>query len=314
MVHLRLNAPLQDLFGKISPMEPVAGEEPFNSSRYYFQLKWDGVRLLTFLDNNRVMLQNRKGRERTSQYPELQEIIRMIGCTEAVLDGEAVVLQRGVPSFARILERDFSSTPQKSIRLARSIPCTYCVFDLLYLQGEDLTGLPLEERLQALHSTFKQVEIPVYLNENFSEGEALFKQVKAQKLEGIVAKEKQSPYLLGRKSSYWLKIKTRQSLKVLAGGIVHEGGVVKSVLLGVHERNGGKGLYYIGKAGSGLSAATAAEINRLASPLVIETPPFVNSPPFKNVTWLEPRIELEVEFAEWTEGKMLRDPVIKTIS
>src|SRR5690606_30481923 len=101
---------------------------------------------LALVERGRVILKNRRGRPRTAQYPELQELAGLVRAQSAVLDGEVVALAEGKPSFARVIQRDFCRREQVIRALQRRIPCTYCLFDLLYLDGEDLTGRPLEER------------------------------------------------------------------------------------------------------------------------------------------------------------------------
>ena len=150
LARLELSAPLERHFGSIKPMEPRPAEAPFDDPEYVYQIKWDGIRILAFLEKGRVRLQNRKGRDRTAQFPELQHLAELIRSEEALLDGEVVVMEGGKPSFPRVIQRDFCKNERSILPLSRKLPCTYCLFDLLFLDGKDLTGEPLVERQQLL--------------------------------------------------------------------------------------------------------------------------------------------------------------------
>lgn len=311
MVRHELFPPLEGTLGNFIPMEPVSCQEPFDSSEYFFQIKWDGIRILAFLLNGRVELQNRKGRIRTSQYPEIQELSGRTKWKEALFDGEVVAMQGDRPSFTRIMERESSGSHRKIKKLVRDIPCTYCIFDLLYREGEDLTGAPLERRLKLLQQSMTETHPSFYINENFTAGKTLFSQIEEAGMEGIVAKEKKSLYLPGQKSSRWLKIKARRSIHVLVGGLLYKEGIMKALLVGVYRD--GQQLSYAGRVGSGLSGSLKAKMEEMIAPLRREEAPFINPPSLPDVCWAEPRMVVEVEYAEWTEDLKLRSPVVKGI-
>ncbi|NLZ28892.1 MAG: hypothetical protein GX887_08005, partial [Firmicutes bacterium] len=197
---LDLCSPLQQFFLRVRPMEPISASQPIREPGYISQIKWDGVRILAFVTADGVRLQNRRGGERTRQYPEFQILKEMVGSGEALIDGEAVALEAGCPRFSRIMERDSLQHEGRIKRFSRHRPCTYCIFDLLFWRGEDLTGFPLDYRQELLKELFGglQGEATVYLNDNYEDGELLFRQVSERNLEGIVAKDIRSPYLIGR--------------------------------------------------------------------------------------------------------------------
>jgi DNA ligase D-like protein (predicted ligase) len=307
---LKLEPPIGQFFTLIKPMEPQARREPFDSPGHFFQLKWDGVRILAFKDGSSIMLQNRKGRPRTEQYPELQRLAALVRAEDALLDGEVVVMEHGRPSFARVIQRDFCRREGAIKALARVSSVTYCLFDLLYLAGEDLTRRPLEERLRLLGEAVEAAP-PVYLNENFYDGVALYRRLEELGLEGIVAKEKSSPYLIGQKSAYWQKIKPRRRQLCVAGGLTVKGGAVGALLLGAY-RDGD--LLYIGRAGSGLSRRDLLLLQKLAAAHRVQEPPFLNPPRGAEYVWLEPRLTVLIEYAEWTGDLRLRAPVVAGFS
>ena len=287
-------------------MEPVSRKEPPGSAAYIYQIKWDGVRILALVEQHRVFLKNRKGNPRTEQYPELQELAGLVRARSAILDGEVVALAEGKPSFARVIQRDFCRREQAIRALRRRIPCTYCLFDLLYLDGEDLTGKPLEER-QRLLAEVVAAAPPVYLNENFPDGEILYREIVKAELEGMVAKKKGSPYRCGQKSPDWLKIKPRRRQLCVVGGLTISGGAVGALLLGAY-RDGE--LLYIGRAGSGLKREELLLLRDYARQAEAAQPYFSNPPRGRDLLWLEPRLTVQVEFAEWTADLRLRAPVV----
>lgn len=305
-VQLKLKPPISRFCGFVKPMEPQRAPNPFDSAEHLFQVKWDGVRMLAFKDGEKVSLQNRKGRSRTDQYPELQQLGELVRANDALLDGEVIVMEEGRPSFARVIQRDFCSRESTIKTMARVIRCTYCLFDILYLNGEELTARPLQERLEIL-SEVVRARPPLYLNENFNEGLALYQRVKDLGLEGIVAKQKESPYLIGQKSASWLKIKPRRRRLCVVGGLALKGGTVGALLLGGYRDNR---LYYIGSAAAGLSGHDLLQLRDYAAAHPARESPFVNPPRGGNYTWLEPRLTVAIEFAEWTDKYKLRSPVV----
>lgn len=287
-------------------MEPVSRQELPDSPDYIYQIKWDGVRILALMEQRRVILKNRKGKPRTEQYPELQKLAELVGAGSAILDGEVIALSGGKPSFPRVIRRDFCCRQETIRTLQREIPCTYCLFDLLYLDGADLTCSPIEERQRRLAKIVRAVP-PLYLNESFPEGKELYREIKIAELEGIVAKRKGSFYLSGQKSADWLKIKPRRRQLCVAGGLTFSAGSVGALLLGAY-RDGE--LLYIGKAGSGLKGKDLLLLRNYALRHGADRPYFSNPPASRDLLWLEPRLTVIVEFAEWTKDLRLRAPVV----
>ncbi len=299
-------SPALEYYMNVRPMEPLSSKVPPAGSAYIYQIKWDGVRILALIEDGRVILKNRKGSMRTEQYPELQRAAELVKARNAVLDGEVVALTEGKPSFARVIRRDFCRREEAIRALQRQIPCTYCLFDLLYLEGADLALRPIEERHRLLKEVV-EAALPLYLNDNFQDGGALYRQVEEAGLEGIVAKKKGSPYRGGRKSADWLKIKPRQRRLCVIGGLTMSRGSVGALLLGAY-RDGE--LLYIGKAGSGLKDKDLLLLRDYARQDRAAEPGFSNPPRGKDLLWLKPRLTVQVEFAEWTADLRLRAPVV----
>lgn len=296
-------------YGRLKPMEPRSAEQPFDSPDYLYQVKWDGVRMVAFVEDGGVRLQNRRLRSRTQIYPDFFDLASHLSAKQAVLDGEMVVLVDGKPSFSAILKRDLKTDSTKIARAAKSMPATFVVFDLLALDGLDLTKEPLTNRLELLE---KIVSPHDYLQviENFSSGRNLFKVISEQELEGIVAKQRASPYLLGKKTDYWLKTKTRRVLITVVGGYTIKENRFSSLLMGAYLDDQ---FYYLGNVATGLTLKDIQLLQKHLQEIAIQRPPFVNPPKLSGVLtqWVEPVLTTKVEFMEWTGHFQMRAPVIK---
>lgn len=292
-------------------MEPERREEPFDDPGHLFQVKWDGVRVLAHVDRQGfgVRLFNRRLHERTRQYPEIvNSLRRMVVPDQAILDGEVVSLFEGRPSFQRVLKRDWATT-EMAIRAGMvETPVVYVVFDLVLLNREDLTRKPLTERQEALGLALPGGDV-ISRIDSFDSGIALFDGVRARGLEGIVAKKRSSPYIIGERTPYWFKIKVLQRKLCVVGGFLPGQGGTGSLLLGAYDD--GK-LRYIGRAGSGLSSDDIRVIRSFASSIAMVRSPFSVTPAFGRIRaiWLPPQITVWVEFLEWTEEGLIRQPKV----
>lgn len=291
-------------------MEPKIWPEPFDDEDYAFQVKWDGTRILAHIGEGRVELFNRKGRRRTEQYPEVVEALRDLITSDAILDGEIIALgEDGKPSFHQVMRRDRSSETSTISYLRRTLPVTFVIFDVLVLDGEELFSNPFRKRDEILKSLIKSQD-PVVVTDTFpTQGTGLFSVVESRGLEGIVAKRWDSPYIFGKKSDHWLKIKRRQKLICTVGGFTEEGSAVRSLLLGIFQ---GDDLVYIGRAGSGLTQDEARELHRKLSSIKTNHSPF--SSPLTltgSIHWVKPEVKIPVEYMDLTEDGLLRHSVIK---
>ena len=307
--------PKDDPLGrKIVPMLAASADEPFDSPQFTYEPKWDGVRVLAFVDGGEVRLQTRNLLDCTKQYPEATGVAEALtGGYQAILDGEVVALdERGVPSFQRLQPRMHQQDEGAVSRLCKSVPLVYEVFDLLYLDGEDLTHAPLRERRRRLEAALTPMG-PVRLSEGFpGAGVALFKAAQEKGLEGIVAKRLDAPYTTGR-SAAWVKVKAQRSMDCVIGGWTEgQGGrhsTLGALLLGVY-RDGE--LRSVGHVGSGFDERTLHDLLELlrahqapSSPFAL--PPRVNQP----ATWCFPDLVCEVRYTELTRDGTLRQPTYR---
>jgi bifunctional non-homologous end joining protein LigD len=224
----------------LKPMEPVLSERPFDDDDYLYQVKWDGIRLLSKVSSiDGVMLWTKKGQLRTETYPELLKIDKILKGNNAVLDGEVIVLgEQGLPSFNRVLRRDLAKKVTKAQITAN--PVIYVVFDLLYYNDRSFTNFPLWERQELLTDILKPAE-NIFLCDSYPKGKQLFLTMQEKGLEGIVAKEKKGRYYCGAKNRTWLKIKCFRKMECVVGGIVLKNGRAGALLLGLPSRGSGDG-------------------------------------------------------------------------
>ncbi len=296
----------------IIPFEPILAKSIPNSSAWVAQVKWDGVRIITYYDGLNVSLFNRKLHERMLQFPELMEIKRFCAASSVILDGEVIALNNGKPCFSRVMKRDSVRKASNIANARRTTPIIYMIFDILFYNDQWLLELPLKIRQGVL----RQAIIPqedVQIVENFADGESLFIAIKEQGLEGIVCKDLNSSYLINGKDNRWQKIKNYQDLVAAIGGFTLNGKSISALLLGLFDKE--RKFHYIGRTGTGkLSQREWAELTRRLQPLIITDSPFVSLPERPAYTyWTEPSINAKIKFMEWTPGKSLRQPTLQAL-
>ncbi|MHB1419372.1 MAG: ATP-dependent DNA ligase [Bacillota bacterium] len=299
-------------FMPVVPFEPISTDHPPVGDQWIVQVKWDGVRVLTYFDGSSVRVFNRRLNERTMQYPELITIREYCTAASIILDGEIIALEKGKPSFSKVMKRDGIRIPDKVILARKETPIVYMIFDVLYYNGDWVTGSPLKRRQEILHEIISPTD-DVQLVDNFTDPESLFEVVKAAQMEGIVCKDLTSTYAIKGKDKRWQKHKNYQDLIAVIGGVTLSGNIVNAVLLGLYDREGK--LWYIGHAGTGrLTASDWRNLTELTKPLMIKDRLFVNKPErLKNTFWLKPALTAKIKFSEWTEGHSLRQPSIQAL-
>ena len=285
----------------LDPMKAQLVGEAFDDDRWLFEVKWDGIRLVSFIDAGKVSLQTRAGRIVDAEYPQLQAISRLVNARQAVLDGEVVVVDdEGRPSFQLLQNRGTEPRPMQ-----------YMVFDIVYFDGQRLFKVPLEDRKRLLRDVVRDSALLKYSDHVLGQGKAFFKAAQQKRLEGIVAKRRDSPYQPGVRSSAWLKVKAVLQQEVVIGGFTAPRASRKyfgALIVGVYDD--GK-LVYTGHTGGGFDERTLAQLDKLMKPLIIKDPPFSGPPPHANEkpTWVKPELVAEVKFAEWTRDGVMRQPV-----
>jgi len=293
---------------RIGPMLAGIGEGAFSDPNWLFEIKWDGVRALAWIENGAVTLRSRNNVDITNRYAELASLPAAIGAREAILDGEIVALDaRGHSDFERLQERMHVRVPSEN--LLSQVPVVYYVFDLPYCGGYDLRGSPLLERKLLLQRLLRPSERIRYADHQLEHGKELFELARENGLEGIVAKRISSTYVSDR-SANWLKLKVTKTLDAVVGGWTEartDALPLGSLLLGLYE---GKKLRFIGHVGSGFDGKKLKELSAKLKKLAVATCSFEAVPETnEKPSWVSPELIARVKFSGWTDEHALRHPV-----
>jgi bifunctional non-homologous end joining protein LigD len=289
-------------------MKSFLADTPPKGDDWLFEVKWDGVRAICFVDEKSVRMTSRTGHSCERQYPELSVIGHHMTAKQAVLDGEICMLDKnGVSSFSLIQPRIAVSDPNTISHLARRAPATLFVFDLLYLDGYDLRNVSLIERKRALAAILQPSPVMRYSDHFVNQGAEMLQAARATGLEGILAKRATSKYE-SKRSQDWLKIKiVSQQEFIICGYTTGERDYFSSLVLGLFDN--GK-LVYAGNVGTGFDQSLLELIFRRIEPLTTAHSPFAETPQMlRAAIWVRPEVVCEVKFASWTEDQRLRAPV-----
>lgn len=279
---------------------------------WVFEVKWDGMRVLADVADGSLRLATRTGRDVTATFPELAGLAEL--APDVLLDGEVVLLDGGVPSFAALAHR-MHATVTPAVAAAR--PVMFMVFDVLRLYGVSLLDRPLTERRATLERLDVSGLDTVAFSPLYPDGPALLDVTGQRGMEGVVAKRADAPYRPGRRSPAWVKVTHRRSQTCVVGGWRSErtsGGRVGALLLGVHD---GDELVFAGRAGSGLAGAAVQQVlTERLGPLASAESPFGRALPRADATgahWCVPDTVVEIAHGGWTVGGRLRAPVFRGI-
>jgi bifunctional non-homologous end joining protein LigD len=285
-------------------------EEAFSREGWVFELKYDGYRLLAERTAREPYLRSRAGHDLTATFPEIARAVRGLPYEGLVLDGEVVVHDAaGLPSFSRLQRRGRILNRTDALRASVELPATYYAFDLLGVEGRDLRGLPLLERKEILRRILPSVGPIRYSDHITVQGEAMFRQVQAMRLEGIVAKKEDAPYRGGR-STHWVKVRTvRVDDFVVVGWKEPQGSRTGFGSLHVAQHDGDD-LRYMGSVGSGFSDAQLQGVAGQLEELEVDACPCSAGPiPKGNDNhWVRPEMVAEVRYKERTDQDLLRQP------
>ena len=298
----------------LKPMLAKLSTLPRKDQDYGFEIKWDGIRALAYIDGGRIRLVNRNGRDTTSQYPELRELGREAGALQMILDGEVVAFdEAGRPSFERLQGRMHLASDSAVRRRMEDTPVAYMIFDVLFLEGHSTLELPYTERRRLLDEQLK-LEGPNWRTPSYhaGDGKAMLEASRERGLEGVIAKRLDSAYYPGRRTDFWLKIKNVQRQEAVIGGWMPGEGrrldSIGSLTVGYYE---GDKLVYAGNVGTGFKEADLVKLKKLLEPLRRKDSPFTGRQPKKGAQFVEPKLVAEIEFLEWTRTWTLRAPSFK---
>ncbi|MDF2690168.1 MAG: hypothetical protein K0S29_23 [Gammaproteobacteria bacterium] len=276
---------------------------------WLYEIKFDGVRLLCFINDGKIKLMTRNGKDWTERFPTVVKDIANFPVKNAIMDGELVALDKnGISRFQLI---------QNALELGDKASIYYYIFDLPYCQGLDLSKVPLWQRKAYLRQLF--LNMPNSASIRFSEhlegkGTDIFEKACSLKLEGVMAKRINSPYSKKR-SDDWIKIKCSQRQELVIAGFTEPAGTRQyfgSLLLGFFDEKGH--LIYCGRVGTGFNHALLKQLYQKMQPLRQKHSPFyqlANIPEVRHAHWLKPTLVGEIEFTEWTHEGRIRHPSFK---
>ncbi len=264
---------------------------------WIFEIKYDGYRMLAFVENGKVKILSRNGVDYTKKFNKIVSSLKEIEQENFVIDGEIVCFDdKGRSDFGLL---------QESIKFGTH-EIYYVVFDLLALNGEDLRNRPLIERKEKLERLVFKAKPNVVYSQHVEKGDETFDFAKENNLEGIVAKNVTSIYD-GKRSENWLKIKcfSRQEFVIAGFTTSDKKEIISALVLGYYDK---RELKFIGKVGTGLSEETIKELHAKFQKFIKKTCPFKEVPKIKNTTWLNPVFVAEIQFSEITKDGLLRQP------
>lgn len=299
--------------GKVKPLNPKEFIKPmlaspakkiFKDPDWVFELKWDGYRVLSNINDGDVEMYSRNGISYNSKFAAIRRELETIP-HDCILDGEVVILDKnGTNDFQKLQKYD----PNKTEGELR-----YYVFDLLHLNGIDTVSLPLLERKSLLPEILDGLQHVLYCDHIAAMGPTLYKRAVDAGMEGVIAKKADSVYVPGYRSENWLKIKHSNTEEAIICGYtdsVGGGSIFGSLILGMFQE--GK-LVYVGNCGSGFSSSEQKELLKTMKPLETETNPFGKKIALKGRIphWVNPKLICEVKFSEWTKTGIMRHPIYK---
>jgi bifunctional non-homologous end joining protein LigD len=304
------SAPKASFDERLKPMLATLVDKPFDEPGWLYEIKWDGYRALACMNKGEVVLKSRNDKSFNDKFYPVHRAL-LDWNVNAIVDGEIIVLKEsGISDFGEL----------QNWRSEADGDLVYYVFDILWLDGRNLCGLPLSERREILKSIVPQEGI-IRLSDAFdATGSEFFQAAQSMNLEGIIAKKADSEYMPGERTTRWLKIKANKRQEMVIGGFTNNEGSSKpfsSLLVGVWE---GKELVYTGKVGTGFNQKQQREMLAQFKPLTIDGAPFAEEPDYNKpsrfnprpakatATWLKPVLVCEVSFAEMTTEGVMRHP------
>ena len=301
----------------MQPMLATRGDHVPVGSEWSHEVKWDGIRAITEVQDGRVRIWSRNENDITAAWPELQAL-GSLG-RDVLLDGEIVALGNGVPSFGALAERMHLRDAIKVARMAEVNPVTLLAFDLLRLDGVDIVREPLRERrrlLESLGLEAPEFAVAVQVPATYDDGQVLLDAAEAQGLEGIVSKRWTSAYHPGRRSRDWLKFPIRPTGSYVVGGYRFEtdsGHRLGAVLVGEPTDDG---LVFRGRVGSGIAGKAGQRLGELLRPLERDASPFAGElakVDTVGTVWVEPEVIVDVQYLTITTDGRLRQPAYRGV-
>jgi bifunctional non-homologous end joining protein LigD len=284
-------------------------DKPFSDPNWLFEIKWDGIRTVAFVNNGDVRLFSRSKRDVTAEFPEFQDLAKHLRAGTAILDGEIVTLDKNGRSDFQKLQNRFGVT-KPSQKLINEVTLTYYLFDVLYCNGFDVRKTPLLQRKELLRQVLRGENRVRYSEHQLEKGKELYAAAEKQGLEGIVGKQIESPYT-GNRTSFWLKFKIVNELDAVVVGWTAPRRTRQyfgALVLALYDEK--KELQFIGSVGTGFDQKTQKDLLAKLEKLRVARSPLRNPPKLReHVEWVRPEMVARIKFANWTEDNHLRAPV-----
>jgi bifunctional non-homologous end joining protein LigD len=296
----------------VPPMLCTLVEEPFDHPDWIFEPKFDGLRILGRFDGKQLTLLSRNNQPQNFQFPEIAKALRSSLDRPALVDGEVVCFDDAGNSSFRALQQRFHLLDKAEIQeRSRRFPSFVYLFDLLYLDGYDLTGLPLVKRKELLRKAVRWSDRVRWTPSEKEAGVRLLNDACRDEQEGIIGKHRESRYVQGR-SDWWVKVKCIGRQEFVIGGFTEPQRSrvgLGALLVGYYDDRGGA-LRYAGKVGTGYTRETLLDLRRRLDRIEQRANPFASGegPRDGGVHWVRPRLVAEIAFGEWTQNGLLRQP------
>jgi bifunctional non-homologous end joining protein LigD len=277
-------------------MLATKGDHVPTGPEWMHEVKWDGVRILLDVKDGVARAYSRNGNVVTPAWPELTQVPDAID--DLLLDGEMIALnEHGKPDFRVLQHRMHVRNQAEVAKLVTKIPATYMVFDVLRLDGRDLTGLPVSERrkiLESLDLSGSSWQVPAA----YDDGQMLFQATREQGLEGIVSKRRSSRYVMDRRTKDWLKFPHRHRGSFVVGGWRPQVDTTDRLAALLVGQPTPEGLMYRGRVGSGITGATARMLQDMLEPLTTDASPFADEVPKVDALgtrWVKPVVVVDID-------------------
>lgn len=296
----------------IAPMLASTAEEPFSKSGWVFEPKFDGIRAIAYITDGDVKILSRRGLDLTTRYPELAESLAR-NKKDCIVDGEIVAFdEKGRTSFQLLQQASGLRSRGELGKSNRDIPIRFYVFDILSVDGKSTMEKPLTERKALLKKHLTETTDVRRVDDLGADGNRAFLACLENGLEGVIAKKEDSPYLQGKRTPTWLKLKATRTSEFLVCGYTEGKGSRSdsfgALILGVYNED--NQLVYAGSVGTGFNDATREKLFKVMQPLKAPKCPFAVRPMAKAIAaWLKPEMVVEIKYAEWTMDNKLRMPV-----
>ncbi len=291
-----------------APMLAERAPGAFDDPAWIYEFKFDGYRFLALKDGARIVLQTRNGHDWTTSFPDVARALATLPYDRLILDGEIVVHDdAGLPSFQRLQKRARLKRAPDIRRAALELPATFYLFDLLAAGSHDVRPLPLIERKRLLRTIVPVSGLLRYSDHVAHHGTALYGQVEALGLEGIIAKRADAPYRGGR-SAAWQKVRAHRSDEFVVVGWKRASDnpdAIGSLHLGYYDGE----LRYAGSVGTGFDGKLLRELKQRLEPVIVSRAQAAGAPRSRDAVWVEPTLVVEVRYLEWTGDGQLRHPV-----